>query len=60
MSTELENVEKSGNLPKTSGKIKMHKIPKVGEKSGNSVASNSFLASWKIMILKFLWEHAFP
>ena len=41
VSTDLENLEKSWNLPEKSGKC--HKFPKVREMSGNFVAQNSIL-----------------
>ena len=66
--TDVENLEKSGNLKETSESqgicLKSQgicdRIPKVREKSGNFVVWNSLLAKLKILILKIFWVSVPP
>ena len=56
VATDLENLEKSGNLKETSESQGIcNRIPKVREKSENFVVWNSFSAKLKILILKIFW-----
>ena len=56
VATDLENLEKSGDLKKTSESQGIcDRIPKVRGKSENFFVRNSFSAKLKILILKIFW-----